>query len=196
MLKDISVDFYETYYICMRTKGRMAEDHKRIKFVDSDENKPDNEDLNIKLKFNYSSKGNQWKNSENNYWHKMDFLGYEAAAEILPSLSLSNSNIKNFVKYSYEDIIYCERKFNGCMSENFLKENEDLITVERLYKSFNGISLGEALKDRSAEDKIKYFVSALEKITNLNKVGEYITSLLEFDMVTLNEDRHLITLHL
>lgn len=82
------------------------------------------------------------------------------------------------------------------MSENFLKENEDLITVERLYKSFNGISLGEALKDRSAEDKIKYFVSVLEKITNLNKVGEYITSLLEFDMVTLNEDRHLITLHL
>lgn len=140
--------------------------------------------------YNYSSKGNQLKFQIDNLWYKGDFLGYEGASEIVASELLENSNVKKFVKYSYKEIEYNNQKINGCVSTNFLKENESLITAERLYKSLTNNSLSEDLAKMSLENKIKYFVNEMSNITNLPHFGEYITTLLELDAIILNEDRH------
>lgn len=140
--------------------------------------------------YNYSSKGNQLKFQIDDFWYKGDFLGYEGAAEIVTSELLKNSNVKNFVKYSYKEIEYNNQKINGCVSTNFLKQNESLITAERLYKSLTNNSLSEDLAKMPLENKIKYFVNEMSNITNLPYVGEYLTTLLELDTIILNEDRH------
>ncbi|MBQ6530056.1 MAG: hypothetical protein IJI39_03920, partial [Clostridia bacterium] len=39
-------------------------------------------------------------------------------------------------------------------------------------------------------DKIQHTVEFIEKVTNLENVGEYITTMMELDAFFLNEDRH------
>lgn len=139
----------------------------------------------------HSSKGNQlkWRRGEN--WYKADHMGYEGLAEVLVSDFLKKSSIENFAEYYPVRIKYRDSVYSGCMSRNFLNEQEELIPVEKLFRQFTGRSLAQELgKIPDIKERILYMVETIKEITGLEKFGEYLTAALEIDAVFLNEDRH------
>lgn len=140
----------------------------------------------------HSSKGNQLKWCHNGKWYKADYMGYEGLAEVLISRLLEKSNIKNFVHYEMAEIFYKNCFYKGCYSENFLLENEYLITLERLFRQYTGMNLTQELaKRRDITAKIRYLVDNVCEITKLQDFGTYLTILLEMDAMFCNEDRHM-----
>lgn len=138
-----------------------------------------------------SSKGNQLKWLLRGNWYKADHMGYEALCEVVISKLLDKSNIDNFVAYSPIRIEFDGREFNGCYSKNFKKKNESIVTLEHLSKQWLANSMAkELLKYEEPKDKIKHTVDFIEKVTKLENVGTYITTMLELDAFFLNEDRH------
>lgn len=81
-----------------------------------------------------SSEGTQTKFFMDGKWFKQDLNGYEGEVECLVSCLLDCSNIDNYVQYE-ECMINGKR---GCVSDNFLKENEMFITFERLHQMYTG----------------------------------------------------------
>ena len=136
------------------------------------------------------SKGNQLKMHLDNKWYKADFLGYEGAAEYLSTALLKQSNIADFVDYQLHKITINEKTFNGCVSKHFLKENEELVTAYRLFLTYKGENIDNALKGLSLKEKIGYFVDTMEDITGISNLGQYLTLMLEWDRFVLNEGRH------
>lgn len=137
----------------------------------------------------HSSKGNQLKMCLDGYWYKADFLGYEGAAEFASSALL---NMTDYAHVDYElcDIEYNDRCYHGCKSKDFLKNTElEIVSIERLFKQEYGAIRHQDSKN-SLRDKIKYFVDDTIKITELDDFGAYLTRLLEWDALILNEDRH------
>lgn len=140
---------------------------------------------------NHTSKGNQPKWHINNKWYKADHMGYEALAEYVVSELLKKSNIHNFVVYDLVEIKYDNKISNGCVSDNFREDYEMLVPIEKLHRQYFGKGLADVLSDKeSIEDKIKYTVNFIEKITGLENVGEYFATVLAVDAFFLNEDRH------
>lgn len=138
-----------------------------------------------------SSKGNQLKWLVRNNWYKADHMGYEALCEVVISKLLEKSNISNFVSYSPIRIEFDNRKLTGCYSKNFKKKNESIVTLEHLSKQWLANSMAkELLKYEEPKDKIKHTVDFIEKVTNLQDVGKYLTTMVELDAFFLNEDRH------
>lgn len=139
----------------------------------------------------HSSKGNQWKKKERGYWYKADYLGYESLAEIVVSNLLKFSNVSGYVHYFYEEIIYEDQRLNGCKSKDFLKEDQELVTLEKLYRQFTGKSLTNDLVYMDTGEKIAFVAEKVRKITGIPDFGRYLTLILELDAFFLNEDRHL-----
>ena len=138
-----------------------------------------------------SSKGNQLKWLHNNKWYKLDHMGYEGLSEVVVSQLLKKSNITNYVSYKPIKIKYKLTEKAGCYSDNFKDKDEIIITLERLFKLYTGKSLAKELAQLTEiEDRIKYTVDFVEKITGLQNVGEYFAILIELDAFFLNEDRH------
>lgn len=139
-----------------------------------------------------SSKGNQLKWRDGQYWYKADYLGYEALSEYLVSSLLKKSTVKEFVQYELVKISCNGFEFDGCKSKHFLCENEVLITLPRLFQLY----LNEDIYMKcdnifwTEEDCLRYVVENVIKITRLAKFGEYLTMLLEMDAFFFNEDRH------
>lgn len=138
-----------------------------------------------------SSKGNQVKWFKNNKWIKADGLGYEGLSEAVASKLLSISNIEDFVEYKTVKILETDtnKEYRGCISDNFLKEDEELISLYRLFTSY-GINLDLALSKLSIEEKINYVIDNVEQFTGLKDFKKWLGLLLEFDYLILNEDRH------
>ena len=142
-------------------------------------------------KQNHTSKGDQPKWFVNNVWYKADYMGYESLAEVAVSKILSKSNIKNFVSYEPAQILLEGKKMNGCASKNFKNDNECLITLEKLHRSYFGTGLADKLAHiTNTKDKIKYTVDFVTDITGLKDFEKYLTVMLEIDAIFLNEDRH------
>lgn len=140
-----------------------------------------------------SSKGNQLKWMKNNVWYKADYTGYEGLSEYVISNLLKSSSLKpeEYVLYNTENISYGTTIFNGCKSINFLKEGEQLITLERLFGSYYGESLYKSIfKIQNYENRLKFLVEQTERITGLKDFGIYLCKLLTVDALFLNEDRH------
>lgn len=138
-----------------------------------------------------SSKGNQPKWYADGFWYKADHMGSEALSETVISSLLSKTNISNYVRYSPTVIEYKNKDYVGCCSENFKKDSESIITLERLFRAYSGKSLAKSLLDYpDIKDKIRFTVDFIEGHTNLENVGEYLTAMLELDAFFLNEDRH------
>lgn len=141
-----------------------------------------------------SSKGNQLKWENDGIWYKADYCGYEGLAEYIISNLLKMSTLKadQFVLYNLEQISYKSVCYNGVGSKDFLKEGWQIITAERLYKSFTGQSLYEQTWHIvGAEERLAYFVGQMERITGLKEFGKYMNILLSIDAMFLNEDRHM-----
>lgn len=137
-----------------------------------------------------SSKGNQFKGRLDNIWYKADRLGYEGAAEYLSSDILKSTNVTDFVEYSLETINCNHITYNGCSSKNFLLDNEEIVTVARLFQRKFGTSLEKLLEGKTLKEKVNFFVASCEDITKTHDFGAYLTSLFELDAFILNEDRH------
>lgn len=145
--------------------------------------------------FNYqSSKGNQlkWKNED--YWYKSDYAGYEGLSEYVVSalLKLSTLNEKEYIYYDTETIQYKKQQYKGCKSKNFIPNGWKLITLERLFQ-LNGINslYKKIYQIGTVEERVNYLVNETIKITGLHQFGEYLTKMMTIDAFFLNEDRHM-----
>lgn len=143
-----------------------------------------------------SSKGNQEKWFDRGAWYKLDQFGYEALAETLVSRLLERSNIEpsgfKFVRYDMERLNVHGRERVGCVSKNFLKNGESIITLARLHSLNLGYKLSKKLT-RLPSDKqsIEYLAEETSRLTGLDRFPEYLTMLFEIDALFLNDDRHL-----
>lgn len=141
-----------------------------------------------------SSKGNQLKWQDGEFWYKADYSGYEGLVEYVVSSLLAKSSLRpdEYVKYDLEQVKYKRNLFNGARSHNFLDEDWQLITLERLYKTKKGISLLQAVwKIPSVDDRINYLVDEVTKLTGIKDFGIYLSKMLTIDAFFLNEDRHM-----
>lgn len=139
----------------------------------------------------HSSKGNQLKGRDGDYWYKADYMGYEGLSEYMVSQLLEYSNLDGFLRYDMVHFISCEKQYNGCRSIHFLGQDENIITLEHLYRQFTGRGLSQKLAQiRETADKIRWMVGVVEDITGISRFGEYLTAMLELDAFFLNEDRH------
>ena len=145
----------------------------------------------MKIEGHFSSKGNQWKWNDGNWWYKADQLGYEALTETVVSDLLTHSTISNHVRYEPVLIDYHGKALVGCKSKNFLRPTEELITLERLFRQNAGMSLSKEISYFSdVRKRIEYTVDHVISYTGLEDFGEYLTKMLEMDAFFLNEDRH------
>ena len=140
----------------------------------------------------HTSKGNQLKWKLGDQWYKADHMGYEGLSEVLVSRLLHKAELKYpFVEYHPVEIAYKGQKLLGCRSKNFLKENQKLIPLEKLYRQNTGKSLALSLVEfPEVPNRIRYTVEQVEKYTGLHDFGKYLTAMLELDAFFLNEDRH------
>ena len=137
----------------------------------------------------HSSKGNQPKWKYRNKWYKIDSFGYESLAEVLISRLLESRY--NALTYSPIEIEYNGSIRMGSVSNNFLKEGDELYTLEQLHIIFRGTSLAATLDTiKSTEERIQYTVDFIKASTGLENAGATLTEWLELDAIFLNEDRH------
>ncbi|MBQ6888739.1 MAG: hypothetical protein IJN54_14660 [Lachnospiraceae bacterium] len=143
-------------------------------------------------KINTSSKGNQNKWFYQNRWYKQDGLGYEALSEVLVSRLLEKTNVGNYVPYRFEILENQGRQFCGCVSENFMKqEDERLISIERLVQAYYRESAAEMTAGiADIQERIKCIEDVVSKITGLKDFGIYLKKIITIDALFFNEDRH------
>ena len=141
-----------------------------------------------------SSKGNQLKWKSVGVWYKADYAGYEGLAEYMVSHLLERSTLQReeYVVYEPEQIKYKDTIFNGVKSADFVLEDWQIITLERLFKSFSGESLSRVIyRIGEPEERLRFIVNQVERITGLKDFGSYMNKLLTIDALFLNEDRHM-----
>ena len=139
----------------------------------------------------HTSKGDQPKWQLDGKWYKADHMGYEALAEVVVSQLLKQSNVPDFVEYRPVLIQYQGKEIPGCVSKNFRRKDEMLVSFERLHRTYKGRGLAAALGGiNKPQGRIRYTIDFIEQTTGLTGVGEYLTLLLELDSFFLNEDRH------
>ena len=147
---------------------------------------------NVRTNDRQSSKGNQlkWENCE--IWYKADYMGYEGLSEYVISQLLMKSSLgKEFVLYDLETIKYRTAQYNGVKSENFLSDDWQIITLERLYKQMFGVSLYKTIYAiENVRERLLFLVNQVEHITGLKEFGKYMNKLFTIDTFFLNEDRH------
>lgn len=151
-----------------------------------------NFDEEIKNLVSYAtSKGNLPKWRIDNIWYKTDAFGYESLAECLISDLLKYSNIYSYVKYGITKGIYNGEIKNFSISNSFMNERDTLLTFYRLYFLETGNELTKDIYNiREVNDRIKFVVDFVSKNYKIDIAGKIITSVLELDMLFLNEDRH------
>lgn len=149
---------------------------------------------NIRTNDRQSSKGNQLKWENNGTWYKADYMGYEGLAEYVISHLLEKSTLREeeYVLYDLEKITYKCKVYNGVKSSDFLTDGWQLITLERLFKNFTGESLYQSIfRISDHENRLKFLVGQVERMTGLKDFGVYVNKLLTIDALFLNEDRHM-----
>lgn len=148
---------------------------------------------NIRTIDRQSSKGNQLKWENEGIWYKADYTGYEGLSEYIISHLLKKSSLdeNEFVCYDLEKIKYGAVVYNGAKSKNFLSDDWQIITLERLFKNFFGESLYKTLyRIPDHEERLHFLVQQVERMTGLQNFGEYMNKMLTVDAFFLNEDRH------
>lgn len=149
---------------------------------------------NIRTVERQSSKGNQLKWENFGVWYKADFTGYEGLAEYIVShlLEYSSLGIDEFVTYDFEDIKYKKNLYKGVKSNDFICDDWQIITLERLFKNKYGRSLYQEIWHiKGVEARIKFLVDQVRIMTNLIDFDKYFNKLMTLDALFLNEDRHM-----
>lgn len=141
-----------------------------------------------------TSEGTQIKYKKGDYWYKKDNRGNEGLVEYLVSNFLRYTDLESeeFVMYEYGTI----NGQSGCRSKNFLKHNEELVTLYRLYFNEYGKDLSQVINEmEEMEERIDYVIRFVEKSCGID-IFKYLGKILTVDMIILNEDRHLNNLAL
>lgn len=148
----------------------------------------------------HSSKGNQLKWNREGRWYKADYTGYEGLAEYMVSHLLQRSSLRleEYVLYETEELRYGNQCYLGCHSRDFLAGfrekyggNWQMVTLERLFHSMYGESLYKSIYQiREYEERLRFLVGKVERLTGLEDFGRYMGRLLTVDALFLNEDRH------
>lgn len=139
----------------------------------------------------HSSLGGQLKWKQDGYWYKADRFGFESLAEAVVSHLLKRSNMESFIAYEPVMVTYQGQQYRGCRSAEFKEETEELISLERLSRSYTSFGLAEMLERiTDVEERISYTVELVENLTGLQDFGVYLTKLLELDAFFLNVGRH------
>lgn len=140
-----------------------------------------------------SSKGVQLKWENDKKWYKADSMGYEGLSEYIISHLLKQSNLNDheYALYSPIEIKYKKQIFTGCVSDHFLPDSWQMITLERLFQNAFGVGLNKSIYSLTGEkERLEFLVSQTERITGLANFGSYMSKLLTVDTFFLNEDRH------
>lgn len=134
----------------------------------------------------YQSLGMTNKFFKDDYWYKQNDKGYEGKSEHICSIILENSNISDYV--FYEECII--NGVPGCRSQNMLHDGEALITFARLYNLAYGGDLKLKINSyRNLSDRIEYVLDFMNETTGLD-LYNYLGTVLKFDMLTYDVDRH------
>ena len=145
----------------------------------------------VKTGAEHSSLGCQLKWKQDGYWYKADRFGFESLAEAVVSHLMKRSSITDFVEYEPVTITYQGQQYRGIRSQEFKKETEELISLERLSRNYTSLSLAGVLERiGDAKGRILYTVELVENLTGLRDFGIYLTKLLELDAFFLNVGRH------
>lgn len=128
-----------------------------------------------------------------NTYYKADTNGYEGLAETLASAMMDKSNIGRHFRYRPVILSVNGKTSPGCASENGLEKNEELLTTYNILAKANSEYV-KKIENRydygPPGEKIQMFLKEMEKYTGLKDFDRYMTKLIEFDAIILNEDRH------
>jgi hypothetical protein len=132
------------------------------------------------------SNGSQRKYLKDEKFYKVDTFGTEGLSEYLMSLVLKYSNVKSYVKYEQCKI----NGKNGCVSESFLKENQEFISLNKIYRSLEYKDLtSDIFKIENVNYRFVYLVDWFKRNINLD-LAEYLAGNIALDLIGLNPDRH------
>lgn len=112
-----------------------------------------------------------------NCWYKLGQFGYEALAETVISVLLEQSGLESytpftFVRYRLERIHVHGRERTGCVSENFLRPGQSLITLNRLLTGFLGMPLKQKLaRLPSDKQRIAFLGEATAEYTGAERIS-------------------------
>lgn len=135
-----------------------------------------------------TSEGTQVKYYMDGYWYKIDNRGCEGLAEYLVSSLLTFSSLRQDEYVLYEQCIINGK--SGCRSKNFLHQNEELVTLYRLYLNEYGKNLADdILQFDTIDERIQYVIRFVKECCNID-ITSYLGKVFTLDSVVLNEDRH------
>ena len=134
-----------------------------------------------------TSDGTQIKYFKDNTWYKLDRYGGEGEAEALAStiLKLSGYPKKNYVTYQQALI----NGSPGCVSRNFLRKDEQFITLYRLYMNLTGCDLAAVTQRMDYNDAIDFVLDFVLTSTAVD-LHQYLADTFVLDELILNDDRH------
>ncbi|KSV58257.1 hypothetical protein [Acetivibrio ethanolgignens] len=138
-----------------------------------------------------TSEGTQIKFKMGNEYFKIDKVGHEGLVEYLVTLLLEHSTITpdRYAHYSMCKI----NGNNGCKSLSFLADDEEFVAVHSLYKKVTGkVTLANDLSVlQNAEDRLKLLLDTVAVVgVNPNEFKEYVSTVMQLDMLIENPDRH------
>jgi hypothetical protein len=150
--------------------------------------------LSEEYRFNCASttKGTQEKYFKDGYYFKLNKNGNEGFVEYLVSEVLKHSTIEKELIVEYE---YCN--VNGklaCKSANFLKKNEDFLTVNTLYMKVTGYKNLDSKLARlgNARSRLDFILGIAERCRiNREMFSNYMKRLMFIDLLIRNTDRHI-----
>lgn len=149
---------------------------------------------NIRTVERQSSKGNQLKWENSGTWYKADYAGYEGLSEYVVSHLLQYSSLdkSEYVLYDLEEMQYKRNVYKGGKSQNFVHNDWQIITLERLFKNKYGRSLYEEIWHIDGiEERVKFLVDQVRNLTGLTDFDKYLNKLITIDAFFLNEDRRM-----
>lgn len=137
--------------------------------------------------FGSSSKGTQLKWYTQDKFLKADLWGYESIAEYLTCVLLKYTDGVDYTQYHLCMIIdeITGKKYFGCYSDNFLKDDEQLVSVGSLLQR----NYGDAWIAKDGKELLDFVVESILALTGLNITG-YLGKMLGVDALILNQDRH------
>ena len=122
---------------------------------------------------------------------KANTFGYEDLAEWFVSqlLKFSNLSIEEYIEYDLCSIIEEGKTWEGCVSKNFTKPGDLLITFSRLFE-MNLIDEEVFFESHNLSDRVALTIDTVYKLTGLD-VTDYLRKTFTIDALIWNEDRHL-----
>ena len=128
-------------------------------------------------KTDHHLKGDQLKWKIGNIWYKSDYMGYEGTlGDTGVSFTAKSSLSHPFVLYQPVRIAYRGTLRSGCSSPDFLKANQMLIPLEKLYRQNTGDSLAITLAAfPEPAERIRFLADQMEHMTGIQNFGAYLS---------------------